>query len=92
MKKNILETLKITSEEVIYSKGFLQIFSQAFLKDFAETFQKIYSEKYIYFFKAFFCKIVIIYLGRNIPKNTFSMLQTKKLKKSCGTAVEAHPL
>ena len=60
---------------------------QIFLKDFAETFQSAYLEKYT--FQCHFFWNLRQKFGRNIPIS-FSMLQRKKLKKSCGTSFEVH--
>ena len=37
---------------------------------------------------AIFCKIVILYHGRNKPSNTFVDVTNKGSNKSCGTVVE----
>ena len=44
MKKTLLETLKITCEEVFKDSTF----SQVLLKDLAETFRNAYWEKYTF--------------------------------------------
>ena len=42
-------------------------------------------------FRTIFCKIAIISLGRNKPNNnSFSMLQTNKLKRSLGAVAEVY--
>ena len=42
--------------------------------------------------KFIFRKIIMTFLGRNTAINRFSMLQIKKITKSCGTVVDVHLL
>ena len=83
MKKIVLETLKSLVKKFVRSKGFVKdlFFSPGTFKTFCRN-SRMFTEKSVPFsdtclkFTAIFCEL----------------LQTKKLRKSCGTVVEVHLL
>ena len=86
MKKILLETLKITCEEVqVQQRIFKDItFSQVLLKNFAETFLTERSTRFSDTcpkLTAIFRKIVVIFLGKNTPNNKFLDVTNKLIKK-----------
>ena len=88
MKKILLETLNIASEEVHAWQKFFKdsTISQVLLKSFVETFQML-TERNTHFshifvkFTAILRKTVTIFFGRNTPNNKVLDVTNKETKK-----------